>query len=181
MTDIFRKGEILPNVENDIPKGFIFTPLFYEDVSLGYAVISYGDEPRSYDEVYRLWVTSLGRGLETLRRSIMLRAIKMKMANMPAQKYNSGQVQSGEQTELTPEEKLDMETVGQILDGNLFTYHFQPIVSAVDGSIFSYEALMRSKTERRISPLTILKYADMMNRLVDVERDTMLNVLNILK
>ena len=181
MTDIFRKGEILPNVENDIPKGFIFTPLFYEDVSLGYAVISYGDEPRSYDEVYRLWVTSLGRGLETLRRSIMLRAIKMKMANMPAQKYNSGQVQSGEQTELTPEEKLDMETVGQILDGNLFTYHFQPIVSAVDGSIFSYEALMRSKTERRISPLTILKYADMMNRLVDVERDTMLNVLNIVE
>ena len=181
VSELFHRKEMLPNVDKTTPKGYIFTPLFSEDISLGYAVVSFGTEPRSYDEVYRLWVMSLARGLETLRRSIMLKAIKMKMANLPVQKYNSEQPSNAEQGVMSPEEKKDMDTVEEILDNNLFTYHFQPIISTRDGSIFSYEALMRSKTERRVSPLTILKYADKMNRLVDVERDTMLNVLNIIE
>ena len=46
------------------------------------------------------------------------------------------------------QEMEDLKLVENILDGNLLTYHFQPIVRASDGSIYSYEALMRSKTER---------------------------------
>ena len=75
----------------------------------------------------------------------------------------------------------DLKLVENILDGNLLTYHFQPIVSVTDGSIYSYEALMRSKTEKKISPLDIIKYAGLMNRLVDVEKATFMNVLSIIE
>ena len=34
----------------------------------------------------------------------------------------------------------------KMLNEELFTYYFQPIVSATDGSIFAYEALMRGKS-----------------------------------
>ena len=39
---------------------------------------------------------------------------------------------------------------------------------------------MRSGTEKRIPPLTILKYADQLGRLAEVERATMINVLTIM-
>lgn len=68
--------------------------------------------------------------------------------------------------------------VRDVMDGNDFRYAFQPIVSAKDGSIVAYEALMRTGHESRISPLTVLKYATMDERLYDIELSTFTNVLH---
>ena len=81
---------------------------------------------------------------------------------------------------LTDEEREELKLVEDIIDNNRLTYHFQPIVSAADGSIYSYEALMRPVDAPRISPYHILKYAAITNRLRDVERETFLNVLTII-
>ena len=81
---------------------------------------------------------------------------------------------------LTESEKEEEEAVRKILDDNLLSYHFQPIVNARTGEIFSYEALMRSSVEPYPNPLTILKYAENMGRLYDVEALTFNNVLNIM-
>ncbi|MBR1862188.1 MAG: EAL domain-containing protein [Lachnospiraceae bacterium] len=84
-------------------------------------------------------------------------------------------------SELTEDEKAELETVRKILDENLLTYHFQPIISAVTGQIFAYEALMRPKIdENNMNPGKILKYAEMMGRLGDVEKATFLNVTGII-
>lgn len=77
-----------------------------------------------------------------------------------------------------PEER---QQVVRLLNENLFSYNFQPIVSAKDGSVFAYEALMRSGDEFRLSPLTILSHAEALDRLQDVEKCTMFNTLRFAK
>lgn len=67
--------------------------------------------------------------------------------------------------------------VRDIIDNNRFRYAFQPIIDAKTGEICAYEALMRSNTDKSISPAVILKYAKMDCRLYDIERLTFFNVL----
>ena len=81
---------------------------------------------------------------------------------------------------LTAEEKTELAEVAAIIDENRFYYHFQPIVNTLDGSIYSYEALMRPKSDMRLTPFHILKYAELTGRLDDIERETFLNVLDII-
>ncbi len=68
--------------------------------------------------------------------------------------------------------------VMEVLDNNKFNYHFQPIISSANGDIYAYEALMRPDTEPYIAPPVVLKYADFLDRLYDVEKATFVNVLN---
>lgn len=79
---------------------------------------------------------------------------------------------------LSEEEFKEMMVVQDIMDNNRLTYHFQPIVNAKNGEIYAYEALMRAEVEQFISPLTIIKYADYMDRLYDIEKLTFFNVLD---
>lgn len=81
---------------------------------------------------------------------------------------------------LTDSERAELEETKHIIDENLFDYYFQPIVNTTDGEIYSYEALMRPKSSLKLTPLHILKYAGIMNRLSDIERGTFLNVLGII-
>ena len=81
---------------------------------------------------------------------------------------------------LTEEEKAELSEVEDIISENRFDYHFQPIVSASDGGIYSYEALMRPRSEKKLSPYHIIKYAELTERLDEIERATFLNVLNII-
>ena len=67
--------------------------------------------------------------------------------------------------------------VNRILDTNDIDYYFQPIISAKTGEIIGYEALMRMPEKYGVSPLTLLKYATEGNRLGDVERATLFNVM----
>lgn len=63
--------------------------------------------------------------------------------------------------------------VAKLLNDDLITYHFQPIVSAKTGDVVAYEALMRSGGDVKLSPISILNHAAAMGRLDDVESHTM--------
>lgn len=78
---------------------------------------------------------------------------------------------------LSDSERVENSKIQQLLDENLFCYHFQPIVRADNGEIYAYEALMRANGMQGITPYHILKYAELTNRLADVEQYTFLNVL----
>ncbi|MGN1090144.1 MAG: EAL domain-containing protein, partial [Huintestinicola sp.] len=69
----------------------------------------------------------------------------------------------------------------QLIDLNLFKYHFQPIVSAGTGEIVAYEALMRTDASIGLNPLQILELAEKQDRLYDIERLTFSNVISSIK
>lgn len=326
----FPKEDMLPELKEDreYPAAFLFSPLFFEDMSFGYAVISYGNEPRAYDETYYMWLQSLMMGLECYRRIAALQqtnrlaeekqitdsltgmfnyrgfvrhakpmierskleqqyitvlamdlsgvekinakygrkegdkaihefaqiimqsadegalcsrlgndefilaelteevnhkqihAVRRRIDQLleehnrvrdkgyklqmfsgsytakvqdltqmedlvnAAVSHKNGNKASEQRTmnnALSPEEQYSAEMVKKILDENLFTYHFQPIISARDGSIVAYEALMRAQVEAQISPLDIIKYATHLDRLYDVERATFFNILKLVE
>ncbi|MBR3468688.1 MAG: EAL domain-containing protein [Lachnospiraceae bacterium] len=64
-----------------------------------------------------------------------------------------------------------------LVDNNLFQYHYQPIVDARDGSIYGYEALMRTKGGINLTPLDILGAAKEFQRLDEIEHATMFNIM----
>ena len=183
ISECINKGIIYDERVVDTPMGYTFTPVFCADKSLGYAIISYGDVPVSYDETYRLWINSVARGLECLRRSYIIETLKNNDLKRERAKFSTlsahGSGVSARQIDLSETEIAEMKEVDRILDNNLLTYYFQPIVNTIDGEIYSYEALMRSNTERKISPLNIIKYADMLSRINDIEKATFSNVLDI--
>lgn len=74
------------------------------------------------------------------------------------------------------DEKVEKQVL-DIIDHNKLRYAFQPIVSAKDGEIVAYEALMRSDTDPMVPPLTILQYAARNKRYRDIEKQTFFNVL----
>lgn len=82
---------------------------------------------------------------------------------------------SGTQNKDLMDEIKRNQLVTQILNRNLLTYYYQPIVNTIDGSIYAYEALMRYEAEK-ISPFHIIQSAIYLNRLSDIERMTLLNV-----
>ena len=78
--------------------------------------------------------------------------------------------------ELNADELRMEDMIREVIDENLFHYAYQPIVKASDGSIFGYEVLMRTDTKEPISPLTIIKYATIKQRLYDIEQATFYNI-----
>ena len=58
----------------------------------------------------------------------------------------------------------------QLIEKEQLAYHFQPILSAKNGEIIAYEALMRSQLATLKNPEMILKIAREENKLEDVER-----------
>ncbi|MBQ8845624.1 MAG: EAL domain-containing protein [Lachnospiraceae bacterium] len=64
-----------------------------------------------------------------------------------------------------------------LIERNLFFYHFQPIVNAHDGTVFAYEALMRTDPVIYMSPLEVIDAASAYGRLYDIEKATMWNTL----
>lgn len=75
-------------------------------------------------------------------------------------------------------DKEEYQLVQGIISDNKFKYAFQPIVNASNGEIVAYEALMRADTEQFVSPLTIIKYATMDDRLYEIEYSTFFNILD---
>lgn len=314
---------LIPDLDykRGIPKAYFFTPLFFEDCCMGYAVLSYGNRPCSYADTYPGWIKKVIQGLECMRRQVKAKQQSVRLENRiyvdegtglnnykglikesvslidgeskikilavdikglsrinkafgrdegdrviarvgsyikenkfcdiscclgndefllvsasvdeavfnkmreelllrveEGNKHNTnyqievcigeaeGVFATTEEFErlindavsckngnkiseqkkhnvvtFSEEEKKTMEVVRDILDCNKLVYHFQPIVSAKTGEIYSYEALMRSDTEVRVSPMDILKYAEAMNRLEDVEKYTFTNVMEFVE
>ncbi len=165
---IFDTKAVFPReYDYDDPEVYIIVPLFFEDRSFGYAIMCCADEVGRIDEVNRLWMRCIARGLESFRRSQAARILETRNA-LRAQ---------GRNPEIYEMDREEIDEVERILDNNLFTYHFQPIINAVDGEIFSYEALMRSATKKKISPLEIIKNAELLHRISDIEKATFMNVL----
>lgn len=89
-------------------------------------------------------------------------------------------IENSRNSALSQEDIENDRLVADILDNNLLTYYFQPIVNARTGQIYAYEVLMRSTSERYISPLDIIQSAERIGRLSDVERATFINVLQLI-
>ena len=62
----------------------------------------------------------------------------------------------------------------KLLDDQLLAYHYQPIYSAKDGSVFAYEALMRVNMPTLRTPDAVLNLAQQEHKLKEIERLTML-------
>ena len=179
LDDTFDEKDMLPGLTDyrDKPTAFFFTPVFFEERCFGYAVVSYGNEARSYDELYRKWIKAVALGFENLYKNMALSGVRDEVNVLRSNKFDRI---DNIFASLSISEKEDYELVREIIDKNLLNYHFQPIVSAVDGSIYSYEALMRSGTRKKLSPLAILKYASMQDRFPAIESATFNNVLDII-
>ena len=177
--ETFDREELLPEIskKRDKPAAWFFTPVFCEDQCFGYAVVTYGNETRSYDENYRRWIGLVSRGFESLRRYLVMQNVSEQLEKIQNTKFSDLRAVY---ESLSDGEKHDYKLVERILEENLFKYQFQPIVDTVTGAIYSYEALMRSNTEKFLPPLLIIKYADMMGRLSDVEKATFINVLKLI-
>ncbi len=86
-------------------------------------------------------------------------------------------VYSAERYSQQKTEYENMKRFSQLIDNNLFIYHFQPIVSARNGEICAYEALMRTDPSIGMYPLEILGAATKLGRLYDIEKATIRNSL----
>lgn len=70
------------------------------------------------------------------------------------------------------------EELEKIIDVGKIDYAFQPIVDARDGSVFAYEALMRSQNRTLRTPKEILELARRQSKLYQIERITWFNALS---
>lgn len=68
----------------------------------------------------------------------------------------------------------------KVIRENQLFYHFQPIVSAVSGEIYAYEALMRTSKDINLSPTQLLGMAREQNNLYAVEKLTFFNAIDAL-
>ncbi len=75
----------------------------------------------------------------------------------------------------------DMKKFFDLIENNRFRYAFQPIVSAYDGSIVAYEALMRTEDKIGFNPFQILQFATQYKRLYDIEKHTIFNTFKYIK
>lgn len=73
--------------------------------------------------------------------------------------------------------KVHYKTFELLIEKNLFHYNYQPIVNAKNGEIFAYEALMRTSNGIDMCPVEILDAARKYNRLYDIEKSTMFNIM----
>ena len=58
----------------------------------------------------------------------------------------------------------------QLMDQNLFLFYFQPIIDVRTSTICAYEALMRTASPVKLSPLEILTIAREAGRLYEVDK-----------
>ena len=93
--------------------------------------------------------------------------------------YQVKHLRKGELLEFDPEvyrtslqERRCHEEFRRLINEELVTYRFQPIIDAKDGSVFAYEALMRVDLPMLRSPTDVLRLAREENCLHEVERIT---------
>ena len=181
---IIDSSSLISFKNDDVARCYTFVPLYLEDKSFGYAMVGYGKEEYGFNEVNRLWLNEVVRGLESYRRLQVINIIEKKNAIKLPTKMAPVVETEGKRlstADLELDNSKELAEVEKILDENLLTYHFQPIVNSIDGEIYSYEALMRSNSGWNIPPLQIIKLADVMGRLNDIEKATFVNVLNLVE
>lgn len=106
--------------------------------------------------------------------STLVNFIKLASGEMYLNRLKSG---SGPVLKEKKSSKDKYETFNILLDKNLFTYFYQPIVDARTGEIYAYEALMRTTGGIKLSPLEVLEIAADYHRLQEIEKATIFNVM----
>lgn len=101
--------------------------------------------------------------------------IQMATNEMYRNKVLYGTVPAEKKISTTSKERYDL--FNALISKNLFQYHFQPIVQADNGEIYAYEALMRTDQRIGFNPLDVLDIAKEYQRLYDVEKATLFNVM----
>lgn len=99
---------------------------------------------------------------------------KMANAEMYMNRLQSGKVSVHK--EKTPA-KDNYDALNVLIEKNMFRYFFQPIVKADTGEVYAYEALMRTDASIGMNPLEVLEAAENYNRLYDIEKATLFNVM----
>ena len=126
--------------------------------------------------VYCGYSSSLqGKSIEDLVQFTNFAVSEAAMFKKSEPHYFSHDAFRRQETEYIKEDKIR-----KILDGNELQYNFQPIVSAKNGKIYAYEALMRTNKEIGFSPTDVLELAERQDRLYEVEHYTFYNVLKIM-
>ncbi len=69
----------------------------------------------------------------------------------------------------------------RLINNNFFLYHFQPIISAKNGDIYAYEALMRTDESIGLTPLEVLEIAERQKKLYEIEYYTFFNTMKFYK
>jgi len=79
----FDTKDMLPELyeERKKPAAFYFTPLHFEEKCFGYAVVSYGDQLRTYNSRYRMWLQNVMQELECFRRIEAVEKAHRKLEN----------------------------------------------------------------------------------------------------
>lgn len=112
----FKSDTLFPELHESKcePNIYFFTPLFFEERSFGYAVISYGKERKCYDEVYWLWLRNVMHGLEGFRRMNVSTNTQRKSIQIQA----GAQIESFGQrlTKLRMDKKISQEELADLLD-----------------------------------------------------------------
>ena len=121
---------------------------YYIEVNAGCTVVNPG------------WEASLESYIKLASSELFLNRLKQGMGNVKKRDFSARELYS---------------TFNLLIEKNLFTYHYQPIVDARTGNIFAYEALMRTTGGINMSPLDILDVAQAYDRLYDIEKATMFN------
>ena len=114
------------------------------------------------------WYPEDGRDIETLKKYADFAMYQIKHSRKGA--LGEFDLGSYNQEAYSAQARLDLH---RLIENEMLSYHFQPIVSARTGQIVAYEALMRSMLPTLKSPDTIMKLAREENCLHDIERITM--------
>lgn len=135
----------------------------YKERRRGY----YNDE--SYDLVVNCGCTILDAGV----KQDFITLIKLARTEMFINRFKYSGTTKSEEVKV----REDYTALKMLLDDNLFIYNYQPIIDVKNESIYAYEALMRTSGDINMSPLDVLTTAGAYNRLYEIERATMFNVM----
>ena len=157
-------------------KGFSGNKLDYL-AQLQSHVRRYTSESNDSRKQHRSLTFSAGCGAEGAVISERMQTAEFTLFDAAAHGIGMLSVYSDEKYEQHKAEYENMRSFTRLINENLFVYHFQPIVSARNGAVVAYEALMRTDKSINMYPLEILGAATKLGRLYDIEKATLRNTL----
>lgn len=155
-----RFSDLIPNADEwtGDSSAYILSTIHANNQAFGYYAVKTDD--------FSVAGSSVKRVVSTLNLAFLIISNQLRYAD------KSGDILQALSKENDAHLPLDL-----LIEKNLFFYHFQPIIDAHTGTVFAYEALMRTDPVISMSPLEVLDAAASRGRLYDIEKATMQNTL----